>query len=93
MRGVWEDREDWDARMREAIAADYYQIWLDNWRGESEPVIGREAFKARFVLEDLSFAPDGSFSIMFLDDNLFWGHGMSVSYDPQTQALHAEMFG
>ncbi len=93
MRGVWEKREEWDARMREAIAEDYYQIWLDNWRGENEPVISREAFKARFVLDDLSFAPDGSFSIMFGDGDLFWGHGMSVSYDPQTGALHAEMFG
>ncbi len=93
MRGVWEKREEWDARMREAIAEGYYQIWLDNWRDENEPVIDREAFKARFVLDDLSFAPDGSFSIMFSDGDLFWGHGMSVSYDPQTGALHAEMFG
>lgn len=93
LRGVWEKREEWDARMREAIAEGYYQNWLDNWRDENEPVISREAFKARFVLDDLSFAPDGSFSITYGDDDLFWGHGMSVSYDPQTDALHAEMFG
>lgn len=93
MRGVWEKREEWDARMREAIAAAYYEVWLDNWRDENVPVIDRETFKARFVLDDLSFAPDGSFNIMFGDGDLFWGHGMSVSYDPQADALYAEMFG
>ncbi len=93
LHGVWDRREEWDTRIREAIAEEYYEVWLDNWRDENAPLIDRDTFKARFVLDDLSFAPDGSFNIMFGDDDLFWGHGMSVSYDPQTDALHAEMFG
>ena len=93
MRGVWDKRADWDARIREAIAAKYYPIWRDNWRGEDEPVIDREAFKARFILDDLSFAPDGSFSIIYRDDDLFWGHAMSVDYLPETDTIGVSLFG
>lgn len=93
MRAVWDKREKWDARIREEMAEQYYQIWLDNWRGENERVISREAFKARFVLDDLSFAPDGSFSIIYLDDALFWGHRMVVDYLPETDELAVSMFG
>jgi hypothetical protein len=93
LRAVWEAREAWDARLREAIAADYYAVWADDWRDEGEPLISREAFKARFILDDASFAPDGSFTFTFGDDDLFAGHALMVSYDPETDALHAEMFG
>lgn len=93
LHAVWDAREAWDARVREAIATDYYEVWTDNWREDGQAQVSREAFKARFTLEEAAFAPDGSFTFTFGDDDLFWGHGMMVSYDPETDALHAEMFG
>lgn len=93
LHGVWESREEWDERVRETIAADYYNIWRDNWRDENASEVVRETFKTRFRLEEAAFAPDGSFTFTFGDDDLFWGHGMMVSYDPATDTLHAEMFG
>jgi hypothetical protein len=93
LHAVWDAREAWDERVREAIAEDYYEVWAANWRDEGEPLLSREAFKARFTLEEAAFSPDGSFTFTFGDDDLFWGHGMMVSYDPVTDALHAEMFG
>lgn len=93
LRAVWDAREAWDARLREAIAENYYGVWADNWREEGQPVIGRETFKARFTLEEAAFSPDGSFTFTFGDDDLFWGHAMMVSYDPVADALDAEMFG
>ena len=93
LRSVWDRSGEWDARIREAIAAEYYEIWTDNWRDADKPAVDRETFKARFVLEDVSISPDGSFTFTFGDDDLFWGHGMMVSHDPETGELHAEMFG
>ena len=93
LRSVWERREDWDARLREAIATDYYDIWRDNWRDESEPDIDRETFKTRFLLDDVSVSPGGSLTFTYADGDLFWGHAMAVHYDPETGELHAEMFG
>jgi len=93
LRKVWEIREDWDARMREAIAAEYYEVWRDNWRDESAPDIDRETFKARFLLDDASFTPEGDISFTYGDGDLFWGHAMMVRYDPETGKIYAEMFG
>lgn len=93
LRSLWERRVDWDARVRETIAAAYYDIWHDNWRDESEPEIDRETFKARFILDDVSVSPGGSLTFTFADDNLFWGHAMAVHYDPETGEFYAEMFG
>lgn len=93
LRSVWEHREEWDARLREAIAADYYDIWRDNWRDESEPEIDRETFKTRFLLDDASVSPGASLTFTYSDGELFWGHAMAVHYDPETGELHAEMFG
>jgi hypothetical protein len=93
LRNAWEKREEWDARAREAIAADYYETWTENWRDENQPRLARETFKSRFLLEEASFAPNGSIIFSFSDGNLFLGHGMTVSYDPEAGALHAEMFG
>ena len=93
LRRLWEHRRDWDARARETIAADYYDIWRDNWRDESAPEIDREAFKARFILNEASVSPGGSLTFTFADDDLFWGHGMIVHFDPDTGEIYAEMFG
>ncbi len=93
MRKLWEEPAQWDARLRETIAADYYDVWRDNWRDENEPAIDRETFKARFILEDASVSPGGSLTFTFADDDLFWGHAMAVHYDPETGELYAEMFG
>jgi hypothetical protein len=93
LRSVWERRAEWDARLRETIAAEYYDVWRDSWRDEDEPEIDRETFKARFVLEDASISPGGSLAFTFADDDLFWGHAMAVHYDPETGDLYAEMFG
>ena len=93
LRKLWEQRAHWDARLRETIVADYYDTWRDNWRYENEPEIDREAFKARFILEDASVSPGGSLTFTFADDDLFWGHAMAVHYDPDTGELYAEMFG
>jgi hypothetical protein len=93
MRSVWNDRTQWDARLREAIAQQYHATWLENWRDPGEPQLSREVFKSRFKLEGMRFAPDGSITALYADDDLFSGHGMAVSYDPQSDALYAEMFG
>lgn len=93
LRSVWEQREEWDARLREAIAADYHDIWRDNWRDENEAEIDRETFKTRFLLDNVSVSPGGSLTFTYADGNLFWGHAMAVHYDPETGELHAEMFG
>jgi hypothetical protein len=93
LRRLWEHRAEWDARAREAIAADSYDIWRDNWRDENTPEIDRETFKVRFILEEASVSPGGSMTFTFADDDLFWGHAMAVHYDPETGALSAEMFG
>lgn len=93
MRGVWDKQEDWDTRIRTAIAEEYYDVWLDNWRKDDEPAIDRDTFKARFALENLSFAPDGSFTYTFSDDDLFWGHAMMVDYIPESDEFHVAMCG
>ncbi len=93
LRALWTEREAWDARIREAIAKEYYPVWLENWREESEPLLDREAFKRRFILDEPSVRADGSFGFYYGDDDLFWGHSMSVSYDPQTDELDVAMVG
>ena len=93
MRGFWEKREAWDAHMIEAIADEYYDVWLKNWRGEGEPVKSRDAFKQHFKIEELSFYPDGAMSALYSDGDLFAGHGMAVDYDADTDSLYVSLFG
>lgn len=90
---LWENRESWDVRIRAKIADDYYDVWLDGWREEGEAIITREEFAARFVLEAVDVSPSGFSSMIFGDDDLFWGHGMSVTYVPESDTLDVSLFG
>lgn len=93
LHALWETREQWDARIRAAIAEEYYETWVNGWRKEHEPVISPQEFASRFTLENVSVSPSGGFSMMFGDDDLFWGHGMSVDYFPEDDSLGVALFG
>ncbi|MEM9310001.1 MAG: DUF2262 domain-containing protein [Pseudomonadota bacterium] len=93
LRAVWTELEAWDARIREAIAKEYYPLWLEEWRQESEPLLDREAFKRRFRLSESIVHAHGSFGFYYEDDDLFGGHAMAVNYDPQADELDVVMVG
>ena len=90
---LWENRESWDARIRAKIADEYYDVWLDGWRKEGEAIITRDEFASRFTLQSVDVSPSGFFSMMFGDDDLFWGHAMSVTYFPESDTLDVSLFG
>ena len=92
LRSVWAEREAWDAKMREAIADQYYDVWLDGWN-EGQPDLTREEFKARFVIGAPAMRSDGTFGFYYGDDDLFWGHSMSVSASLHDDAIDVVMVG
>lgn len=93
LHAVWSNRETWDARIREAIAAAYYEVWTDNWRDDGAPMVDRAAFKRRFILSEVSISPQGDLNFGFADNDLFWGHAISVEYDAETETFDVSMFG
>jgi hypothetical protein len=51
----------------------------ESWLDEDEAPVTPEQFRSRLVFQEISVDLDGTFTITFGDDDLFWGHAIHVS--------------
>ena len=80
MKTMLADQERWDRDMRAFAACELTELACE-WResaGEEVPEITEEGFAQRIELRSIAMDPDGSFSAYFDDDDMFFGHCITV---------------
>lgn len=80
MKQMMTDRDRWDRDMRAFAARELTELACD-WResaDEDVPEITEESFAQRIELTSIAMDPDGSFSAYFDDDDMFFGHCVTV---------------
>lgn len=68
------DTARWQAAAEAMIVESLYDLWLEEWREEEDPVLDHADFLARLTRPALTVYADGSFEFEWEDDSLFLGH-------------------
>lgn len=80
MRQMVADQDAWDRDMRAFAARELTQLACE-WRESADEDVSQiteESFARRIDLNSIAMDPDGSFSVYFDDDDMFFGHCVVV---------------
>lgn len=80
MKAMLADQDRWDRDMRASAAHELTELACE-WRestDEEVPEVTEESFARRIELRSIAMDADGSFSAYFDDDDMFFGHGVTV---------------
>ena len=85
-----------DTRYR-AFAAQKLTDLANEWRDESDEVdeeeITQETFAKRMEISDVTVSPDGSLSLLYLDDDMFGGHVIEIRVESDGEITSANIAG
>ena len=80
MKEMLAEQDCWDRNMRASAARELTELACE-WResaDEEVPAITEESFARRIELRNIAMDADGSFSAYFDDDDMFFGHCVTV---------------
>ena len=80
MKAMLAEQDRWDRNMRASAARELTELACE-WResaDEEVPEITEESFACRIELRTIAMDADGSFSAYFDDDDMFFGHCVTV---------------
>ena len=80
MKAMLAEQDRWDGDMRASAARELTELvceWRDS-ADEEVPEITEESFARRIELRSIAMDADGSFSAYFDDDDMFFGHCVTV---------------
>ena len=80
MKAMLAEQDRWDGGMRASAACELTELACE-WResaDEEVPEITEESFARRIELRSIAMDADGSFSAYFDDDDMFFGHCVTV---------------
>ncbi|MCL2827176.1 MAG: DUF2262 domain-containing protein [Oscillospiraceae bacterium] len=88
LRTLFEQQEQRDSEFR-AFAAKALIETANEWRSQEESEdtpeeLSEEEFMGRISLSSLAVTPDGKYTAYYDDDNMFWGHSISVEGSIET---------
>lgn len=95
MHNMLLEQANWDKEMRN-FAAKKLTALACEWRDsadESVPEITEQSFSERMELSSISITSGGSFSAYFNDDDMFFGHCITVSGSLKKGIVSADMEG
>lgn len=87
------DAVSWDARAKSAIIDELLKLKNEGWLADNEEPFTAEQFLARIKPDTLSVESDGYVQIDFDDGDLFWGHMITASFDPQSDEVSVDISG
>lgn len=77
-RVLWGDQTLWEQRVKDNVVEELLQIKNDHWLDEGQSPLTAETFRGNLSLESLTTRPDGRFEFWCNDNDMFWGHAISV---------------
>ena len=72
--------EQWDKKMRE-FSSKKLTVLANQWASDEKDIIApitEDDFANRISISELVFSSDDAFSVMYDDDEMFWGHAIEV---------------
>lgn len=100
MKKLLADQEVWDKSLR-AMAAQKLTAQANEWLAdndqtdrdpEKDPITGDE-FARRIILTEFSVSPGGRFTAWYEDDDMFWGHVVTVDGTLKKGPIGADIQG
>jgi len=67
--------------------------WLSESEDEDDEEITEEVFAERMEISEVTFHSDGSISLLYLDDDMFWGHVISIDVEDDGEITDAYIAG
>ena len=95
MKKLLIEQQKWDIEMRK-FAAQRLTTLANEWQDEEDenaPDISEEDFCKRICIQEMSMTSGGSFSAYFDDDDMFWGHTVTVDGTLRRGITNANMEG
>jgi hypothetical protein len=77
-RTLWEDQALWEQRVKDKVVEELLQIKNDHWLDEGQSPLAAETFRGNLSFESLTTKPDGTFEFWCNDNDMFWGHAITV---------------
>ena len=100
MKKLIADQESWDKSLR-ALAARKLTALANEWLADDDQTdrdpekdpITEEEFAQRILLTEFSVSPGGRFTAWYEDDDMFWGHVVTVDGTLKKVPIDADMQG
>lgn len=92
------NQAEWDKKLREYASAELTELandWADDAvEDEEEPQeITQSDFAHRITIDSIVFEENGEFIVYFNDDDMFWGHSVTVYGDVENGLNDAQIEG
>ena len=87
------EQDNWDKKMRDFAAKELTSLANDWQEDDDDAEITMQDFAKRIKLMTLSVAADGSFAAYHNDDEMFWGHSVTVYGSLEHGIKSAQMEG
>ena len=100
MKKLVADQEGWDKSLR-AVAAQKLTALANEWLADNDQIdrapekapITEDEFAQRILLTEFSVSPGGHFTAWYEDDDMFWGHVVTVDGTLKKGPIGADMQG
>ena len=76
---LFDSAGEWDRRISDAILAELFALYNDNWRDPEAPRLSAEEFLARLRLEHIAVNDEELVHFYYEDGDLFLGHTVDVA--------------
>ena len=87
--------EQWDKKMRE-FSSKKLTVLANQWASDEKDIIApitEDDFANRISISELVFSSDDAFSVMYDDDDMFWGHAIEVQGTLENAIESSNMIG
>ena len=85
-----------DTKYREFAAQELTEL-ANEWMDASDEIdaeeITKEIFMKRMEMSEITVSSDGSLSLFYNDDDMFWGHAIEIEVKPNGEIISANIAG
>ncbi len=96
LKRIVDNLVDNDTKYREFAAQELTEL-ANEWMNESNEVdaeeITQEIFAKRMEISEITVNPDGSLSLLYHDDDMFWGHVIEIEVESNGEIISADIAG
>ena len=85
-----------DIKYREFTAEELTELaneWMDTSDEIDTEEITKEIFMKRMEISEIMVSSNGSLSLFYNDDDMFWGHVIEIEVDPSGEIISAQIAG
>ena len=96
LKSVIDNIMDNDTKYREFAAQELTGLaneWLSESDEGEEEEITQETFAKRMEISEVTVSPDGSLTLLYYDDDMFWGHVIEIMVEPNGEISSANIAG